>query len=116
MATTSVVIPVKNGARWLAEVLGAVAGEHPDEVLVIDSGSADDSVAIARAAGATLLEIPAAEFGHGRTRNLALEHTSGELIAYITQDATPVPLSRDVPVRQACGRPTDHLLPDGRAR
>jgi len=91
MATTSVVIPVKDGARWLAEVLAAVASEQPDEVLVIDSGSADDSAAIARAAGVTLLEIPAAEFGHGRTRNLALEHTSGELIAYITQDATPVP-------------------------
>ena len=45
MATTAVVIPVKDGARWLAEVLEAVAREQPDEVLVIDSGSADGSVA-----------------------------------------------------------------------
>ena len=55
MATTSVVIPVKDGARWLAEVLAAVASEQPDEVLVIDSGSADDSARIARDAGVTLL-------------------------------------------------------------
>ena len=91
MAGTSVVIPVKDGARWLAEVLAAVVRESPDELLVVDSGSADDSVAIARAAGATVLEIPPAEFGHGRTRNLAVRHTSGDLVAFLTQDATPVP-------------------------
>ena len=51
----------------------------------------DGSPEIARAAGAELLEIAPAEFGHGRTRNLAAEHTSGELICFLTQDATPLP-------------------------
>ena len=55
--SVSVVIPVKDGARYLRELLGAVlaqAGDAPGglDVLVIDSGSRDDSVAIARAAGA----------------------------------------------------------------
>ena len=40
-------------------------------MLVIDSGSRDRSREIARAAGATVIEIPPEEFGHGRTRNLA---------------------------------------------
>jgi glycosyltransferase involved in cell wall biosynthesis len=87
--TLSVVIPVKDGARYLAELLAALDGV--DEILVIDSGSRDDSVAIARRAGATVLEIPPEQFGHGRTRNLGAERTSGELIAFLTQDATPCP-------------------------
>ncbi|MFN8133549.1 MAG: glycosyltransferase [Solirubrobacteraceae bacterium] len=91
MSTAAVVIPVRDGARYLAEVLEAVARERPDEVLVIDSGSADGSVQIARDAGAEVLEIAPEAFGHGRTRNLGAEHTSGDLIVFLTQDATPVP-------------------------
>ena len=89
--TASVVIPVKDGARWLGEVLAAVLAQEPDEVLVIDSGSADDSVRIARAAGVRVLEIAPGDFGHGRTRNLGASSTTGELIVFLTQDATPVP-------------------------
>ena len=91
MSRVAVVIPVKDGARYLAEVLSGVAREGADEVLVIDSGSRDDSVAIARTAGAQVLPIPADSFGHGRTRNLGAERTSAELVAFLTQDATPAP-------------------------
>jgi glycosyltransferase involved in cell wall biosynthesis len=89
--TTSVVIPVKDGARFLAEILAALQREAPDEVLVIDSGSSDDTVQIARAGGADVLEIAPSEFGHGRTRNLGVERTRGDIVCFLTQDATPVP-------------------------
>lgn len=90
--SVSVVIPVKDGARYLSEVLDAVAAQRVEhDVLVIDSGSVDGSVAIARAAGARVHEIAPAEFGHGRTRNLAAGLTTGEVIAFLTQDATPLP-------------------------
>ena len=57
-AAASVVIPVKDGARYLEEVLAAVRAQEPGlEVLVIDSGSRDGSPEIARAAGAEVLEI-----------------------------------------------------------
>ena len=91
MSRVSVVIPVKDGERYLGELLQALAREGADEVLVIDSGSRDCSLEIARAAGVQLLQIEPAEFGHGRTRNLGAERTSGELICFLTQDATPVP-------------------------
>ena len=91
MKTVSVVIPVKNGERYLRELLTALQAESVNEILVIDSGSNDRSVEIARESEANLIEISARSFGHGRTRNLGAARTSGELICYLTQDATPVP-------------------------
>jgi glycosyltransferase involved in cell wall biosynthesis len=91
VSTVSVVIPVKDGERYLEELLDALAREGVDETLVIDSGSRDRSCEIARAAGVELLEIAPREFGHGRTRNLGAEQVSGELICFLTQDATPCP-------------------------
>ena len=86
----SVVIPVKNGARYLNEIIQAVQAEpEPVEFLIIDSGSTDGSQAIARSAGVRLVDILPEEFGHGHTRNLAAELTSGEFICFLTQDATP---------------------------
>jgi O-antigen biosynthesis protein len=87
----SVAIPVKNGERYLEELLAAVAAQDADEVLIIDSGSQDRSVEIATSAGVTLLQISPEDFGHGRTRNLAMERTSGDHVAFLTQDATPCP-------------------------
>jgi O-antigen biosynthesis protein len=89
--SVSAVIPIKDGERYLGELLAALAREGVDEVLVIDSGSRDRSLEIARAANVELLEIEPGEFGHGRTRNLGAERTSGELICFLTQDATPCP-------------------------
>lgn len=89
--TASVIVPVKDGERYLEELLDALRREAPDEILVVDSGSRDRSLEIVRAAGVKLLEIAPSEFSHGRTRNLAAEQTSGELICFLTQDATPCP-------------------------
>ena len=44
-------LPVKDGARFLGELLDALAREGADEVLVIDSGSRDGSQEIARGDG-----------------------------------------------------------------
>ena len=92
MPSVSVFVPVKDGAEHLERLLAAVREQGPDvELLVIDSGSTDGSVELARAGGATVHEIPPEEFGHGRTRNLAMELTSGEIVCFLTQDAVPAP-------------------------
>jgi glycosyltransferase involved in cell wall biosynthesis/GT2 family glycosyltransferase len=89
--SVSAVIPVKDGERYLQELLEALAREGIGEILVIDSGSRDASLAIARTAGVRVLEIEPREFGHGRTRNLGMRSTGGDLICFLTQDATPAP-------------------------
>ncbi|MEA2332388.1 MAG: hypothetical protein QOH58_2526 [Thermoleophilaceae bacterium] len=91
MTTVSVVIPVKDAGPLFERVLDAVKAQGPDELVVVDSGSRDGSRELARAAGAQLIEIDPQEFGHGRTRNLGAQRTSGDLIAFLTQDAVPAP-------------------------
>jgi rhamnosyltransferase len=86
----SVVIPVKNGGADLERCLAGIAMQRIDEeveVIVVDSGSHDGSPARARATGARVYEIPAEEFGHGRTRNLGVELSQGDLVAFTSQDA-----------------------------
>jgi rhamnosyltransferase len=86
----SVVIPVKDGGADLERCLAGIAMQRVDEeveVVVVDSGSTDGSPARARAAGARVHEIPAEEFGHGRTRNLGVELSRGDLVVFTSQDA-----------------------------
>ncbi len=90
MTSVSVVVPVKNGGELLSEVLQAIVREQADQLIVIDSGSSDGSAELAETIGAQVIRIEAAEFGHGRTRNVAAEAATGELVCFLTQDATPV--------------------------
>jgi rhamnosyltransferase len=89
----SVVIPTKNGGSRFQAVLKAVLEQQTDwpfEVIVIDSGSRDDTLAIARANPTVhLMEVEPTDFQHGRTRNTAIQSAKGEYIAMITQDAQP---------------------------
>lgn len=87
--TVSVIVPVKDGGPLLHEVLSAVAAQQPHELIVVDSGSTDASVAVATEHGARVISIDPATFKHGPTRNLAAEEATGEVLAFLTQDATP---------------------------
>ena len=90
--TVTVAVPVLNGARYLDEVLTAVRAQRVDrelELLVVDSGSTDGSLEIARRHDATVHQIDRRDFSHGGTRNWMMELARGEHVAFLTQDATP---------------------------
>jgi len=90
----SVVILTKNAGLIFESVLERVLQQEttwPFEVLVVDSGSSDGTLEIVRRyPSIRLIEIAPSEFGHGKTRNFAVENTSGEFIVMITQDAIPI--------------------------
>jgi rhamnosyltransferase len=89
----SIVIPTRNagpGFELLLEKLTAQQTGFDHEILVIDSGSTDGIVELARRYGASVHRIRRAEFDHGATRNLGVSLTSGEHVAFIVQDAVPL--------------------------
>ncbi|MCJ9430767.1 glycosyltransferase [Kordiimonas marina] len=89
----SVVIPTYNAGAGLDAVLDAVCNQHTPwayEVLVIDSGSTDETLDIvAKHEKVKLHHLEKGTFNHGATRNLGVELTQGDYIAFLTHDALP---------------------------
>lgn len=92
MVKASILIPVKNNGATLGLLLDAIeaqAGDVPRETIVIDSGSSDGSLAIARRPTVRLEQIPPESFHHGATRNLAARLGGGERLLFVSADAVP---------------------------
>jgi glycosyltransferase involved in cell wall biosynthesis len=90
--TVSVVIPVKDAGDDFPLLLSSLTrqkGFATVEIVVVDSGSSDESVQIAREFGAKVIKISPEEFSHSRARNLAAENCSGNYILFTVQDALP---------------------------
>ena len=89
----SVIIPTKNGGEQFRETLGAIFSQEidvPFEVVVIDSGSTDQTLRICNDFPVRLIQVPPASFSHSSTRNKAISKSTGELCVLTVQDAIPV--------------------------
>ncbi len=89
----SIVMPTKNGGDLFHKVLDALALQTlwaRTELIVIDSGSQDDTVARAKQAGARVIEISPHDFNHGATRDYGISLASSEYVILMVQDAVPM--------------------------
>jgi rhamnosyltransferase len=89
---TSILIPTKNGGADIGACLEAVysqKGSGPFEVIVIDSGSTDNTLEIVGRYPVRLERIPPETFHHARTRNYAAGLAKGEVLVFLSQDAIP---------------------------
>jgi rhamnosyltransferase len=64
-------------------------GTGPFEVIVIDSGSTDNTLEIVGRYPVRLERIPPETFHHARTRNYAAGLAKGEVLVFLSQDAIP---------------------------
>ncbi|MCE5260160.1 MAG: glycosyltransferase family 2 protein [Chloroflexi bacterium] len=92
MVAASIVIRVKNEGKTLATVLQAVHTQIPAdyEVIIVDSGSTDDSLQIARAFNTRIIEIPEASFTYGYALNTGFAVARGELGVSLAGHAVPI--------------------------
>ncbi|ELY2670716.1 glycosyltransferase family 2 protein [Cronobacter sakazakii] len=87
-ARLSVVMIAKNAASLLPDCLASVA--WADEIVVLDSGSSDDTVAVATSAGAKVFTESDWQ-GYGIQRQRAQQYASGDYILMIDTDERVTP-------------------------
>lgn len=82
----SIVLPAKNEAAAIGQVVGAIVALHPSaEILVIDDGSTDETAAAAEMAGARVLRHPYSK-GNGAAIKTAVRQASGQVIVFMDAD------------------------------
>lgn len=87
----SVVVPVRDDARLLERCLEALARQTrvPDEIVVVDNGSSDDSADVAAESGARLVSEPVP--GIPRAASAGYDAATGDVIARIDADTVCPP-------------------------
>jgi rhamnosyltransferase len=82
-------IPTLNGGdRWI-EVLESIKAQSSQiqQKIIIDSGSVDNTVALAQQFGFKIIKIAKSEFNHGKTRQQLVQSSNADICVFLTQDA-----------------------------
>jgi glycosyltransferase involved in cell wall biosynthesis len=89
--TVTVVIPCFNQARFLSGAVASVRGQrhHPVECIVVNDGSTDDTVSVARALGVHLIDQP--NRGVSSARNAGLAAARSDYVVFLDADDELLP-------------------------
>lgn len=84
----SVVIPVFNGAAYIAQAIESVLSQTlpPDEVLVIDDGSTDGTAELVRRYQPRVSYRHQPNQGPGAARSFGIHQSNGDLLAFLDSD------------------------------
>lgn len=112
----SVIMPVRNEAKKIRACIEGLLNQTIPvlEIIVIDSGSTDDTLNILREYPIVrLIEITPQSFNHGLTRNIGVREAKGDYLLFTVGDAIPaddkliqhlVSSLQDEKVVAACGQ------------
>ena len=90
----SILIPAYNAEKWIADTLRSAIAQtwEAKEIIVVDDGSTDRTLAIARQFESEQVRVVAHEHqGAAATRNTALSLSQGEYIQYLDADDLMAP-------------------------
>jgi glycosyltransferase involved in cell wall biosynthesis len=89
----SIVIPTKNAGHdfdFTIEKIKNQKGIREIEIIIVDSGSHDNTIQLAEKHQAKIYRINPDDFSHGLTRNYGAEKATGEYVLFMVQDAIPI--------------------------
>lgn len=91
--TVGVVIRTLNEAELIGTCLETLRRQRTRfelDVLVVDSGSTDATLEIARSCGARILELPPGDFDYSKSLNDGIGQVRGDLVLILSAHAVPV--------------------------
>lgn len=93
--TVAVIIPTYNRADLLPQAIDSllVQTRVPDEIIVVDDGSTDDTASKLSAYRLPVIGISQPNQGRSKARNTGLQRTTADLIAFLDSDDTLLPES-----------------------
>ena len=88
----SIVIRAYNEAQHLPRLLDGIRQQTVEdvEIVLVDSGSTDNTLAIAASYGAQVVKIPSDEFTFGRSLNFGVQAATRELVVIASAHVYPV--------------------------
>jgi len=88
MTTVSVIIPTYNRASMLAEALESALRQTllPDEIVVVDDGSTDNTAQVVAGFGARVRSIHQKNAGPSAARNHGIATATGDFVAFLDSD------------------------------
>jgi rhamnosyltransferase len=89
----SVVVRTYNESAFLGRLIDVLAQQTDlagqPQITVVDSGSTDATVRIARSRGVNLIEIPKADFHYSKALNLGIQKSVGDLLVILSAHSIP---------------------------
>jgi len=112
----SIVIPARDSAATIARAVGGALRLSAD-VVVVDTGSSDDTAALAADAGARVVSLAPEAFSFAAARNAGAEAARGAWLLHLDSDETLAPGYLPAIQRAIAARDFDvHDLPQGNLR
>ncbi len=105
--TIDVVIPAYNAARYIGEAIASVLAQRPQvgRVVVVDDGSTDATLDIARGFGTRVETQRQPNGGAARARNAGIARTHAPLVAFLDADDRWLPRRIELGLHNLATRP-----------
>lgn len=91
--TVSCIIRTYNEAKYIGKLIEVLRSQEECgedvQIVIVDSGSTDSTVEIARNHEVNLIRIPKRQFNYSKALNLGIENSTGDLIVILSAHSIP---------------------------